>query len=42
MKKTHIKVSKHPEVSCWEEWVRLFSNLRLIFPDLVKRNIVWI
>ena len=29
--KTHMKVSKHPKVLCWEEWVRLFSDLRLIF-----------
>ena len=26
-----MKVSKYPKVSCWKEWVRLFSNLRLIF-----------
>ena len=29
--KTLIKVSKHTKVSWWEEWVRSFSNFRLIF-----------
>ena len=38
--KTQIKVSKHSKISCRDEWIRLFSNLRLIFPALVKRKIV--
>ena len=32
----NIKVSKHPKVSFWDEWVRLFSNLRLLFLRFVK------
>ena len=30
--KTHKKLSRHPKVPCWDEWVRLFLSLRLLLP----------
>ena len=37
-----IKVSKHPKVLCWDEpieYVRLFSNLHLLFLRFSKNSI---